>query len=62
MLPLMEKPARIAVVASGVHDPAELAKVPASIGVPVPAWNTPKALARGELGPEAANDNASCRG
>jgi NAD(P)-dependent dehydrogenase (short-subunit alcohol dehydrogenase family) len=58
MLPLMEKPGRIAVVASGVHDPAELAKVPASAGVPVPAWNTPTALARGELGPEAANDDA----
>ena len=58
LLPLMEKPGRIAVVASGVHDPAELAKVPASAGVPVPAWNTPTALAKGELGPEAANDDA----
>jgi NAD(P)-dependent dehydrogenase (short-subunit alcohol dehydrogenase family) len=59
LVPLMEVPARIAVVASGVHDPAELAKVPASAGVPVPAWNTPTALARGELGPEAANDDAA---
>lgn len=58
LLPLMEKPGRIAVVASGVHDPAELAKVPASAGVPVPAWNTPTALAKGELGPEAADDDA----
>jgi NAD(P)-dependent dehydrogenase (short-subunit alcohol dehydrogenase family) len=58
LLPLMQKPGRIAVVASGVHDPAELAKVPTSAGVPVPAWNTPAALARGELGPEAANDDA----
>ena len=58
LLPLMEKPGRIVVVASGVHDPAELAKVPVSGGVPVPAWNTPTALARGELGPEAANDDA----
>ena len=57
LLTLMEKPGRIAVVASGVHDPAELAKVP-SAGVPVPAWNTPTALAKGELGPEAANDDA----
>ena len=57
LLPLMEKPGRIVVVASGVHDPAELAKVP-SAGVPVPAWNTPTALAKGELGPEAANDDA----
>ncbi|MDB5846784.1 MAG: hypothetical protein JWP29_536 [Rhodoferax sp.] len=59
LLPLMEKPGRIAIVASGVHDPAELAKVPASAAVPVPAWNTPTALARGELGPEAANDDAA---
>ncbi len=58
LLPLLAKPARIAVVASGVHDPAELAKVPASSGVPVPAWNSPMALAKGELGPEAANDDA----
>ena len=49
LVPLMEKPARIAVVASGVHDPAELAKVPASMAVPVPAWNTPTALAKGDL-------------
>jgi len=59
MVPLIEKPARIAVVASGVHDPAQLAKVPASAGVPVPAWNRPTALAKGELGPEAANDDAT---
>jgi NAD(P)-dependent dehydrogenase (short-subunit alcohol dehydrogenase family) len=59
LVPLMEKPARIAVVASGVHDPAELAKVPASMAVPVPAWNTPTALAKGDLGPAAANDDAA---
>ncbi|RXH56183.1 SDR family NAD(P)-dependent oxidoreductase [Granulicella sibirica] len=59
LVPLMEKPARIAVVASGVHDPAELAKVPASMAVPVPAWNTPMALAKGDLGPAAANDDAA---
>lgn len=58
LLPLMERPGRIAVVASGVHDPAELAKVPPSAGVPVPAWNSPMALAKGELGPEATNDDA----
>jgi NAD(P)-dependent dehydrogenase (short-subunit alcohol dehydrogenase family) len=51
LVPLMEKPARIAVVASGVHDPAELAKVP--------AWNAPTALAKGDLGPAAANDDAA---
>ena len=59
LVPLMEKPARIAVVASGVHDPAELAKVPAGLAVPVPAWNTPTALAKGDLGPAAANDDAA---
>ncbi|MET0407287.1 MAG: SDR family NAD(P)-dependent oxidoreductase [Hyphomicrobium sp.] len=59
LLPLMEKPARIAIVASGVHDPAELAKVPASMAVPAPAWNSPTALAKGDLGPAAANDNAA---
>ena len=59
LVPFMEKPARIAVVASGVHDPAELAKVPASMAVPVPAWNTPTALAKGDLGPAAANDDAA---
>ena len=59
LLPLMMNPARIAVVASGVHDPAQLAAVPASAGVPVPAWNTPTSLAKGELGPEAAKDDAA---
>ena len=59
LVPLMKKPARIAVVASGVHDPAELAKVPAGMAVPVPAWNTPTALAKGDLGPAAANDDAA---
>jgi NAD(P)-dependent dehydrogenase (short-subunit alcohol dehydrogenase family) len=59
LVPLMEVPARIAVVASGVHDPAELAKAPGGAGVAVPAWNTPTALARGELGPEAADDSAA---
>lgn len=59
LLPLLQKPGRIVIVASGVHDPAELAKVPVSASVPVPAWNTAMALARGELGPEAADDDAS---
>ena len=58
LLPLLVKPARIAVVASGVHDPAQLEAVP-SAGVPPPAWNTTAALAKGELGPAAAKDNAS---
>jgi NAD(P)-dependent dehydrogenase (short-subunit alcohol dehydrogenase family) len=59
LAPLMKSPARIAVVASGVHDPAEMGKAPARMRVQVPAWNTPTALARGELGPEAANDDAA---
>ncbi len=57
VLPLLTKPARIVVVASGVHDPAELAKVPSGSAVPVPAWNLTAALAKGELGPAAANDD-----
>lgn len=44
LLPVLSKPARVAVVASGVHDPAQ------SAGVPAPAWNNTSALARGELG------------
>jgi NAD(P)-dependent dehydrogenase (short-subunit alcohol dehydrogenase family) len=59
LLPLLERPARIAVVASGVHDPAQLEGVPAGAGVPVPAWNTTAALARGELGPQAAEDDVN---
>ena len=58
LLPSFDKPARIAVVASGVHDPAQLEGLPASAGVPPPAWNTPSRLAMGELGPEAAGDDA----
>lgn len=58
LLPFLKAPARIAVVASGVHDPAQLEGLPASAGVPPPAWNTPAKLALGELGPEAAADDA----
>jgi len=58
LLPSLAKPARIAVVASGVHDPAQLEAVP-SAGVPPPAWNTTAALAKGELGPAATKDDAS---
>ena len=58
LLPSLAKPARIAVVASGVHDPAQLEAVP-SAGVPAPAWNATAALARGELGPAAAKDDAN---
>jgi NAD(P)-dependent dehydrogenase (short-subunit alcohol dehydrogenase family) len=56
MLPVLRAPARVVVVASGAHDPAQKA------GVPVPAWNTAPALARGELGPDAASDNAFVAG
>jgi NAD(P)-dependent dehydrogenase (short-subunit alcohol dehydrogenase family) len=48
LLPALAKPARVAVVASGVHDPAH------GDGVPAPAWNEAAALARGELGTSAA--------
>jgi NAD(P)-dependent dehydrogenase (short-subunit alcohol dehydrogenase family) len=56
LLPVLRAPARVVVVASGVHDPAQKA------GVPVPSWNTAPALARGELGPDAASDNAFVAG
>jgi NAD(P)-dependent dehydrogenase (short-subunit alcohol dehydrogenase family) len=52
----LEPPARIVVVSSGTHDPAQKA------GVPVPAWNDPAELARGELGPSAANDGPFATG
>jgi NAD(P)-dependent dehydrogenase (short-subunit alcohol dehydrogenase family) len=51
LTPLLATPARIAVVASGVHDPAQ------KTGMPAPAWNKPAALARGELGSLAASDS-----
>src|ERR1700758_5179126 len=56
LLPALQSPARVVVVASGVHDPAQKA------GVPVPAWNNPVALAHGELGPAAASDKAFASG
>jgi len=52
----LKSPGRVVVVSSGVHDPAQKA------GVPAPAWNVPAALARGELGPTAASDNAFASG
>ena len=58
LLPALAKPARIAVVASGVHDPVQLEAVP-SASVPPPAWNAPALLAKGEMGPAAANDTAA---
>lgn len=59
LLPAMQKPGRIAVVASAVHDPVQLAKFPSGGTMPEPAWNAPMALARGELGREAAYDDAA---
>jgi NAD(P)-dependent dehydrogenase (short-subunit alcohol dehydrogenase family) len=56
LLPALQSPARVVVVASGVHDPAQKA------GVPVPAWNNPVALAHGELGPAAVSDKAFASG
>ena len=41
LVPRLALPARIAVVASGTHDPAQ------KTGMPVPAWNDPTALAKG---------------
>ncbi len=55
LLPLFSTPARIAVVSSGVHDPAQLEGVPGA--GPPPAWNSPFELAKGVMGPEAANDD-----
>src|SRR6201987_1649765 len=52
LLPALQPPGRVVVVASGVHDPAQKA------GVPLPAWNDPSALARGELGAAAASDRS----
>lgn len=51
LLPRLVAPARVAVVASGTHDPAQ------KTGMPAPAWNDPLALAKGELGPTSAQDS-----
>lgn len=59
LLPSLSPSARIAVVASGVHDPAQLKVLPPALAasMPVPAWNEPAKLAHGELGPEGKDDN-----
>ena len=56
LLPALQSPARVVVVASGVHDPAQKS------GVPAPAWNDPAGLALGQLGPAAASDNSLVSG
>jgi len=56
LLPVLRAPARVVVVASGVHDPAQKS------GVPAPAWNNPADLARGVLGAAAASDGAMASG
>lgn len=59
VLPLLAPSARIAIVASGVHDRAQLATLPSALAatMPGPAWNDPIKLAHGEMGPEAGNDD-----
>ena len=54
--PVLASPARVVVVASDTHDPA------AKVGVPVPAWNDPRDLAQGKLGPLSDNDGAFVAG
>ncbi len=56
LLPRLAPPARIAVVASGVHDPAQ------KTGMPAPAWNDPTALAKGDLGPLGTQDSPTKNG
>ena len=48
LLPRLRPPARVVVVASGVHDPAQ------KTGMPDAVWNDPAALAQGDLGAAAA--------
>jgi NAD(P)-dependent dehydrogenase (short-subunit alcohol dehydrogenase family) len=55
LLPVLEAPSRVVVVSSGTHDPA------LKLGPP-PAWNDPRALAQGQLGPAAAKLNALMTG
>lgn len=57
LLPFLTKPARIVVVASGVHDPAQFEGIPSFATVPVPSWNETAELAKGNLGSEAKNDD-----
>lgn len=55
LLPMLKTPARVVMVSSDTHDPGPKRGL-------APAWNDPRALARGELGSAAAKDNALTRG
>lgn len=61
LLPVLAPTSRIVVVASGVHDPAQLETLPAALAssMPVPAWAEPAMLAQGQLGPDADGDDAT---
>lgn len=52
---MLKAPSRVVVVSSDTHDPGPRQGL-------APAWNDPRALARGELGPAAAKDSAFMRG
>ncbi len=56
LLPSLAASARIAVVASGVHDPAQLEAISIDT-IPPPAWSSTAELARGVMGPAAASDD-----
>jgi NAD(P)-dependent dehydrogenase (short-subunit alcohol dehydrogenase family) len=56
LLPVLNRSARIVVVASGVHDPTN------NWGLPAPAWNDTASLCKGKLGAEAAYDKAVAYG
>jgi NAD(P)-dependent dehydrogenase (short-subunit alcohol dehydrogenase family) len=55
LLPVLKAPSRVVVVSSDTHNPGPRQGL-------APAWNDPRALARGELGAAAAKDNALMRG
>lgn len=56
LLPILRPPMRVVVVSSDTHDPAN--KIP----MPTPAWNSPYALARGDLGLAGASDRPLAAG
>lgn len=56
LVPVLQAPARVVVVASDTHDPAM------KTGVPAPAWSTATDLAYGRLGPLGQKDSAFIAG